>query len=84
MILLDKEGNEIGRSDPPKEPYNLVPYVDPRTQSSVTIVDLYTKEGKHLKSTMSYEDGTVISEEGRNPNKDVGFFNLRNPPWSNE
>lgn len=58
--------------------------LDPRNHIVVSIVDLYTKDGKHLKTTMSYEDGTVYSEEGPNPNKNVGFFDMRRLPWKKE
>lgn len=48
--------------------------IDIAKQPSITIVDLYTKEGKHLKRTMSTEDGTIISEEGPDPGKDIAFM----------
>ena len=55
------------------------PYISPDTndwlsQPSITITDTYTKEGRHLKRTMSLENGTVFDEEGPDPNKDVVFF----------
>jgi hypothetical protein len=40
----------------------------------ISIIDLFTKSGKHLKTTTRTLDGTLISEEGPNPNKDVQFL----------
>ena len=60
--------------------------LDIRRLPHVTIVDLYTKDGKHQKSTMSTPDGTVLYEEGRHPSKDVGFLSQYYPqaPWLKE
>ena len=44
------------------------------SQPSITITDTYTKEGRHLKRTMSLENGTVFDEEGPDPHKDVVFL----------
>jgi len=56
--------------------------IDIRRLPPVTIVDLYTKDGKHVKSTMSTPDGTVLYEDGRQPSKDVGpFISTPKLPW---
>lgn len=49
--------------------------IDIRNEPSITITDLYhRKSGRHLRSTMSTEDGTIIEESGPCPLKDVVFF----------
>ena|SRR5271166_3269060 len=48
--------------------------IDIRNEPSLTIVDIYTKDGTHLKRTISTESGQVVSEEGRDPSKDVVFL----------
>ena len=55
---------------PPKSVFDI------RNEPSVTITDLYTRSGQHLRSTMSTEDGTIIEEWGPNTNKNVAFFNI--------
>ena len=44
------------------------------TKPIIRITDYFTKSGKHLKTITATEEGTMISEEGPNPNKDVVFI----------
>jgi predicted GNAT family acetyltransferase len=46
---------------------------DFRNEPSITITDLYSTSGQHLKSVLRTEDGTILEESGPNPNKDVVF-----------
>lgn len=55
-------------------------YTDIRDYSYIDVVDLYTKEGKHLSSTAKTQDGNIVWEEGRLPSKDVTF--AFDPPLS--
>ena len=45
-----------------------------RNQPGLIIADLYTKEGRHLKRTISTEDGRIVDEEGPSPARDVVFL----------
>ena len=52
----------------------------------VEITDTYTLSGKHIKEVCVLLDGSVIWEEGPNPNKDVAFFPIKPLPcpWVKE
>ena len=48
---------------------------DLRNEPTLTITDLYHRpSGRHLRSTMSTEDGTIIEESGPCSSKDVVFL----------
>jgi len=48
--------------------------VDWASEPSITVTDVYTKEGKHVRSTVSTENGKVIEEWGPTPSKDLSKF----------
>lgn len=54
--------------------------IDIRNKPCVEIVDLYSKDGKHVSSTCKAQDGRVIWHELANPNKDIAPF-VDLPPW---
>jgi len=56
--------------------------IDVRTVSYIEIKDLYTKDGKHQSSVAKTPSGEVVWEEGRNPRKDVNWFQVSGIPWS--
>lgn len=47
---------------------------DWRKEPSVTVVDIYTRSGHHLRSYFKLSSGRIIYEEGRQSCKDVGFM----------
>jgi hypothetical protein len=75
------QNGTIEHPDPPPRPKEgtvgktELPNFDIRNEPHVIITDLYhRKSGKHLRSTMSTEDGTIIEESGPCPSKDTVFL----------
>jgi hypothetical protein len=53
-----------------------------RDMSHINIVDTYNrKTGEHLKSVCTSPDGTVIWDDGPNPNKNTVFLDYLEPYW---
>jgi hypothetical protein len=45
--------------------------MDIRNESYINVVDIYTKDGTHLSSRATTQNGEIVWEEGRQPGKDV-------------